>query len=117
MFPAGQKEDQFAVALYLYAELLRDETSRTDLVGPTLPLLKALCDRAYSARLPESHTYARVLHGLLSACILHVDEMRFVLILCSLFVLSQLIGLVPPPSPEVAPDLRSTSRSRTTSLP
>jgi len=78
VLPASQKEDQLAVATYLFAELLRDETAKADLAGPCLPLLKAICDRAYAARQPGSHIYARVLHGLLSACIQHVDEMRYV---------------------------------------
>lgn len=72
-----RKEDLYAVAIYLYSELLRDEFSKVDLVGPTLPLLKTLCDRAYAARRPESQTFPRVINGLLSACIGHIDDMRW----------------------------------------
>lgn len=78
VFPLGQREEYYAVAIYLYSELLKDESSKVDLSGPTLSVLKALCDRAYAVRQPTSHGFPRVLHGLLSACILHIDEMRFV---------------------------------------
>ncbi|CDZ96614.1 Uncharacterized conserved protein [Phaffia rhodozyma] len=76
VFPIGQREELLCVAIYLYSDLLKDETSKADLAGPTISMVKTLCDRAYSVRQAGSQLYPRVLHGLLSACILHIDEMR-----------------------------------------
>ncbi|CAK5273821.1 unnamed protein product [Mycena citricolor] len=54
-----------------------DETSEADFVGPTLPALKSLLDLPLSkSRTAESSDrYSRLVHGLLSACLLNVDEM------------------------------------------
>ena len=58
------------------AELLRDETSELDLVGPTLQALKALLDRP--ANLPDpDNKFGRIVHGLLSTCLVNIDEMRW----------------------------------------
>lgn len=57
-------------------ELLKDESSETDLVGPTLPALKALLDIPVYNTLDAKNKFGRMVHGLLSACLLHVDEMR-----------------------------------------
>lgn len=76
IFPPAQQEDLYAVSLYLCSELLKDESSRFDLAGPTLGLMKLLCDRAYAARQPTGQVFQRVMNGLLSACIGHVEEMR-----------------------------------------
>lgn len=62
------------------AELLKDETSEVDLVGPTLPVLKALCERAFHARNGTLETLPRVINGMLSACLQNVDDMRCVLL-------------------------------------
>ncbi|KAH9948465.1 ARM repeat-containing protein [Amylocystis lapponica] len=73
-FGPAQKDEFRAVAVTLYSELLKDETSEADLVGPTLQSLKALLERPPSPA--DSEKYERVVHGLLSACLLNVDEMR-----------------------------------------
>jgi HEAT repeat-containing protein 5 len=57
-------------------ELLKDESSEIDLVGPTLPALKALLDIPVYNTPDAKDKFERVVHGVLSACLLHVDEMR-----------------------------------------
>ncbi|EKM52639.1 uncharacterized protein PHACADRAFT_186750 [Phanerochaete carnosa HHB-10118-sp] len=63
------------VAVALYNDLLTDEISEMDLVGPTLQSLKKLLEKV-----PEDDhervKYERVVHGLLSACLLNIDAMR-----------------------------------------
>lgn len=78
IFPASQQEDLYAVSLYLCTELLKDESSKFDLAGPVLPLIKTLSDRTYAARQATGQVFQRVMNGVLSACIGHVEEMRFV---------------------------------------
>ena len=57
-------------------DLLKDESTELDFVGPTLPVLKALLDLPAHAS-PEAHErYGRLMHGFVSACLLHIDEMR-----------------------------------------
>ncbi|KAI0717727.1 ARM repeat-containing protein [Cerioporus squamosus] len=73
-FGPSQREDFRAVAITLYCELLKDEISEIDLVGPTLQALKALLDRP--ANLPDpDNKFGRVVHGLLSTCLVNIDEM------------------------------------------
>jgi hypothetical protein len=55
------------------AELLKDESSGIDLVGPTLPALKSLLEFPQQ----DQALYARLVHALLSACLLNIDEMRY----------------------------------------
>jgi hypothetical protein len=55
-------------------DLLRDETSEIDLVGPTLPALKSLLTPGPNYEVTEF--FQRVVHGLLSSCLLNIDEMR-----------------------------------------
>lgn len=63
------------VVTEIYPEMLRDEVSELDLVGPTLQALKGLLDRP--ANLPDpDNKFGRIVHGLLSACLLNVDAMR-----------------------------------------
>ncbi|GBE87132.1 clathrin-coated vesicle protein [Sparassis crispa] len=69
------KEQFRAVAITLYSELLRNETSEVDLVGPTLQSLKTLLEGPSNLAELEDN-YERVVHGLLSACLVNVDEMR-----------------------------------------
>lgn len=56
-------------------ELLKDETSEGDLVGPTLQSLKIILDHPPQDK-KLGHDYERLVHGLLSACLINVDEMR-----------------------------------------
>jgi hypothetical protein len=89
---SNQREDVRSVAILLYSgkhhvrkydrrpnkfsELLKDESSEIDLVGPTLPALKALLSLPVYNTLDAKNKFGRLVHGLLSACLLHVDEMR-----------------------------------------
>lgn len=64
---------------YICSELLKEEKSEVDLAGPTLQSLKALLDNPPKKSEAQALTqYSRLVHGLLSACLVHVDEMRFV---------------------------------------
>lgn len=56
---------------------MKDETSELDLVGPTLQALKALLDRPVNLPDPDNK-FGRIVHGLLSACLINIDEMRYV---------------------------------------
>ncbi|KAJ7157551.1 clathrin-coated vesicle protein [Mycena crocata] len=69
-----QREDVRAVGILLYSELLKDESSEIDLAGPTLPALKSLLDLP-TASPDASDRYGRLVHGLISSCLLNVDEM------------------------------------------
>ncbi|KAF8523823.1 ARM repeat-containing protein [Gautieria morchelliformis] len=70
------QEDIRAVSVSLYAELLKDEHSELDIAGPTLPALKAMLAPPSEAKLCRSDSkYGRLVHGLISACLLHIDEM------------------------------------------
>jgi hypothetical protein len=66
----------------LTIELLKDESSEIDLVGPTLPALKTMLEFPVSAA-DTKEKYRRLVHGLLSACLLNVDAMRLVGLLLS----------------------------------
>lgn len=56
-------------------DLLKDETSHVDLAGPTLQSLKSLLSKPPSnPRAIEQFT--RLVHGLLSACLINIDEIR-----------------------------------------
>ncbi len=59
-------------------ELLKDEISEYDLVGPTLPALKSMLDIRTSSS--EIESYAKLIHGLLSCCLQNVEETMYVLI-------------------------------------
>ncbi|TBU59882.1 clathrin-coated vesicle protein [Dichomitus squalens] len=73
-FGPSYREDFRALAITLYCDLLKDESSELDFVGPTLPALKALLDRP--ANLPDpDHKYGRLVHGLLSACLVNIGAM------------------------------------------
>lgn len=60
-----------------FPELLKSETSQVDFAGPTLPSLKLLLDRQAGLKDPADK-YAKLVHGILSACLLNIDEMRCV---------------------------------------
>ncbi|KAF9474335.1 clathrin-coated vesicle protein [Pholiota conissans] len=72
----SQKEDIRGVAILLYTDLLKDESSEIDLVSPTLPALKSLLDLPASHRPEERERCSRLIHALLSACLLNIDSMR-----------------------------------------
>lgn len=55
-------------------ELLRDESSPVDLVGPSLPIVKMLCERG--TRQDELEILPKVLNGVLSACLQNVEGLR-----------------------------------------
>ncbi|THH16286.1 hypothetical protein EW146_g4324 [Bondarzewia mesenterica] len=74
-FDADTYEEVRAVAVALYSELLKDESSSIDFAGPTLPSLKSLLTQP-SESADSSETSARLVHGLLSACLLNIDEMK-----------------------------------------
>jgi hypothetical protein len=69
--------DLQVVKLTFEIDLLKDEVTDIDLVGPTLQSLKKLLEKV-----PEDDherlKYEKVVHGLLSACLLNVDAMRSV---------------------------------------
>ena len=78
---ASQRTDLYAVGLHLFGDLLRDETPSMDLAGPTLPVLKMLVEQtvSQSAQVPGvGATAEKIVHGLLSACLGNVDDMRYV---------------------------------------
>ncbi|KAG8856911.1 hypothetical protein FRB96_006174 [Tulasnella sp. 330] len=74
---AIQLEEVRALAVSLYADLLKYEKSEIDLCGPTFTSLKAALEMK-SAELQGDALakYQRLLHGLLSACLQNIDEMR-----------------------------------------
>ncbi|KAL0960465.1 hypothetical protein HGRIS_005508 [Hohenbuehelia grisea] len=71
-----QREDVRGVGILLYSELLKEETSEIDLVGPTLPCLKALLDLPTHCKPEARDRFSKTVHGLASACLLNIDEMR-----------------------------------------
>lgn len=98
-FPSPMREELHAIAFHCFSRashdrlftsnlrlkyantvstvLLKDEKLDVDLVGPSLPILKALCDR--SLRTTEeaaAATVGKVLNGMMSACLMNIDEMR-----------------------------------------
>ncbi|KAJ6526020.1 clathrin-coated vesicle protein [Mycena capillaripes] len=71
-----QREDVRTVGILLYSELLKDESSEIDLAGPTLTALKSLLDLPLPTASPDAiDRYGRLVHGLISACLLNIDEM------------------------------------------
>jgi len=92
------REDVRAVAILLYSgmahisgqyhvthechpEILKDDVSEIDLAGPTFPALKTLLDLPISSGPDSVERYQKLIHGLLSSCLLHIDEMRYVICL------------------------------------
>ncbi|SPO23732.1 related to LAA1 - AP-1 accessory protein involved in TGN-endosome transport [Ustilago trichophora] len=76
LYPRALQEDLFAVGFYSYAEMLKDETSEQDLVGPSLGSLKDLCERSAKSVKPNSDVLQRAIHGFLSQALQHVDDLR-----------------------------------------
>lgn len=73
---ALQREDIRGAGVLLYSELLKDENSPLDLVSPTLPSLKALLDFEPHQDKESVERFSKLAHGLASACLLNVEEMR-----------------------------------------
>jgi len=73
-FPPTVQNELRMVGVYLYGELLKNETSIVDLAGPTLPVLKSLLGVPREFNDP-SDGYAKLVHGILSACLVNVDHM------------------------------------------
>ncbi|KAG6887575.1 hypothetical protein C0992_011744, partial [Termitomyces sp. T32_za158] len=64
------------VATKLLLDLLKDESSEIDLVGSTLPALKMiLVDLPLVSGPGSQESYERLVHGLLSSCLLNIDAM------------------------------------------
>ncbi|KAI5476389.1 Armadillo-type fold domain containing protein [Pseudohyphozyma bogoriensis] len=76
IYPPPMREELYSVAFHFYSQLLKDEKTEVDLVGPTLPVLKTLCDRAFHFRNGTLVILPKVLNGMLSACLQNVDDMR-----------------------------------------
>ncbi|KIJ41885.1 hypothetical protein M422DRAFT_60390 [Sphaerobolus stellatus SS14] len=75
-FGPSLQEDVRAVAVALYADLLKDERSEIDIAGPTLPALKTLLEPPSDPKACTSDSrYGRLVHGLISACLVNIDEM------------------------------------------
>ncbi|PPQ99633.1 hypothetical protein CVT24_005211, partial [Panaeolus cyanescens] len=73
---SAQREDIRGVAILLYTDLLKDETSEIDFVSPTLPALKTLLNIPVSTKGDDKERYSRLVHSLLSAALLNIDSMR-----------------------------------------
>ncbi|KAJ3549608.1 hypothetical protein NMY22_g815 [Coprinellus aureogranulatus] len=72
--PDSQREDIRGVAFLLYTDLLKDESTEIDFVGPTLPALKLLLSLPCASP-SDKATFGQLSHALLSACLHHIDEM------------------------------------------
>lgn len=123
-FDAKIQEEVRAVAISLYSgmcadpshlpyplrgktDLLRDESSEVDVVGPTLPVLKSLLTPGSTYKVTEF--FQRVVHGLLSSCLLNIDEMR------SVHVIPQYFYPILTPRSEGGKAQSRPTKSRTTS--
>jgi hypothetical protein len=69
----AQQEQLFIAGFYSYSELLRDESSEIDLVGPSLVSLRELCVRSSTI---GGDSLSRSIHGFLSASVQTIDDMR-----------------------------------------
>lgn len=71
---------QFTVEPWVHAllpDLLKDEKSEQDLVGPTLPALKAILDISVLPTAQGKERFSRTTHGLISSCLLSIDGLRY----------------------------------------
>ncbi|CEH18868.1 Uncharacterized conserved protein [Ceraceosorus bombacis] len=75
-FLQGQQESLLVLALSAYSELLHDERQELDLIGPTLPCLKAICERGASVAQPASDVLEKGVHGFMCAALNNIDELR-----------------------------------------
>ena len=59
---------------------MREKKSEIDMAGPTLQSLKAMLDNPPSKLQTEALSrYSRLVHGLLSGCLVNIDDMRYVI--------------------------------------
>ncbi|EPQ55802.1 ARM repeat-containing protein [Gloeophyllum trabeum ATCC 11539] len=72
---ADVHEDARAAGICLYAELLKDESSDTDLVSPTLLCLKSFLDVPPGVQ-SQQERYHQSVQGILSACLINIESMR-----------------------------------------
>jgi hypothetical protein len=63
------------LSLLLYSELLKDESPSPDFVGQTLPVLRSLLE-IHDTSHDALERLGRMVHGLLSTCLLNIDVMR-----------------------------------------
>ncbi|KAJ1300539.1 hypothetical protein OPQ81_002194 [Rhizoctonia solani] len=63
-----------ALALSIYSDLLKDEYSEIDLIGPTLQSLRGMLLSDFKD-VQKEPLYPKVVNGLLSACLQNVDDM------------------------------------------
>ncbi|KIR37913.1 clathrin-coated vesicle protein [Cryptococcus deuterogattii 99/473] len=71
----SQKADMYAVGLSLFIGLLESE-SPVDLVGGCLGCLKVLVEGLVAAQVPGVSNGEKIVHGVVSACLSNVDDMR-----------------------------------------
>ncbi|KAG8730584.1 hypothetical protein FRC10_002585, partial [Ceratobasidium sp. 414] len=71
--PSAQPDIR-AIGLFIYSDLLKDEYSEMELVGPTLQALRGLLLTDIKA-IAKEKMYPRIVHGLLSACLQNIDDM------------------------------------------
>ena len=72
----SQRADLCAGGLHLCGDILKDE-GPTDLAGGLLGSMKMLLDKCLASQVPGITAEGdRVVHGLLSACLTNIDEMR-----------------------------------------
>lgn len=93
LFDSSRRIDIQAIGIYLYTgafykqakdnrclsnpiAFLNDEFSEYDLTGPTLPTLKSLLETSDSKAPGEDLKFSHLIHGLLSTCLLNIDQMR-----------------------------------------
>ncbi|GAA5869068.1 hypothetical protein JCM16303_000350 [Sporobolomyces ruberrimus] len=77
VFPSPMREELYAIAFHFFSLLLKDEQLEVDLVAPCLPILKSVCDRSLrSTNEASGATIGKVLNGMMSACLMNIDEMR-----------------------------------------
>jgi len=61
--------------------MLKDESNEIDMISPTLPCLKAILTIPVATEgRGMRDRYEKLVHGILSACLLNVDEMRCALL-------------------------------------
>ncbi|WVQ76597.1 hypothetical protein IAR50_006269 [Cryptococcus sp. DSM 104548] len=71
----SQRADLYAVGLYLFMGLLEDEAVM-DLAGGSLAGLKLLVEGLVGSQVPGVNNGEKVVHGVVSACLSNIDDMR-----------------------------------------